>query len=199
MPGAIGGAGWGGGAFDPSTGVIFIKATNQPALYKIIKPTRTDSLDADYTADLSAQTLRVVMPSTDSAQRVAPLPIIKPPYGTLVAIDLNTGATKWNVTLGDTPGIRGHPLLRNLNLPPVGVAGAPGPIVTAGGLIFVSGGGSTLYAIDSQTGATLWSAELGQNAYSVPMTYRTKVGKQFVVIATGAAVGAKLMAFALAR
>jgi len=197
MPGAIGGAGWGGGAFDPLTGTIYIKATNQPALYKIIQPTRSDSLDADYTADLSAQSLRVAMPSTDSAQRVPPLPINKPPYGTLVAIDLNTGATKWNVTLGDTPGIRNHQLLKNLNLPPVGVAGAPGPIVTAGGLIFVSGGGATLYAIDPETGATLWSADLGQNAYAVPMTYRTKAGKQFVVIATGAATGAKLVAFAV--
>jgi quinoprotein glucose dehydrogenase len=197
MPGAIGGAGWGGGAFDPMTGTIYIKVTNQPALYKIIQPTRSDSLDADYTADLAAQSLRVVMPSTDSAQRVPPLPINKPPYGTLVAIDLNTGATKWNVTLGDTPAIRNHPLLKNLNVPPVGVAGAPGPIVTAGGLIFVTGGGATLYAIDPATGATLWSGGLGQNAYAVPMTYRTKAGKQFVVIATGAATGAKLVAFAV--
>lgn len=197
MPGAIGGAGWGGGAFDPSTGTIYIKATNQPALYKIIRPVRSDTLDADYTADLSAQSLRVVMPPRDSGQRLPPLPINKPPYGTLVAIDLNTGATKWNVTLGDTPGIRNHPLLKNLNLPPVGVAGAPGPIVTAGGLIFVTGGGATLYAIDVQNGATLWSADLGQNGYAVPMTYRTKAGKQFVVIATGGATGAKLVAFSL--
>jgi quinoprotein glucose dehydrogenase len=197
MPGAIGGAGWGGGAFDPSSGTIYIKVTNQPALYKIFQPTRTDSLNADYTADLSAQSLRVTMPSADTATRIASLPINKPPYGTLVAIDLNTGEHKWNVTLGDTPAIRNHPLLRNLNLPPVGVAGAPGPIVTASGLIFVSGGGSTLYAIDTQNGATLWSADLGQGAYAVPMTYRTKSGKQFIVIATGAATGAKLVAFSL--
>jgi len=69
--------------------------------------------------------------------------------------------------------------------------------VTASGLIFVSGGGSTIYAVDSQNGRTLWSNDLGQNAYSVPMTYRTKQGKQFVVIATGGANGAKLVAFAL--
>jgi quinoprotein glucose dehydrogenase len=54
-----------------------------------------------------------------------------------------------------------------------------------------------LYAIDSGTGAVLWSADLGQSAYAVPMTYRTKDGRQFVVIATGAANGAKLVAFAL--
>jgi len=197
MPGAIGGAGWGGGAFDPSSGTIYIKATNSPALYKIVQPTRTDSLNADYTADLSASSLRVSPPSRDTSARMASLPINKPPYGTLVAIDLNTGDHKWNVTLGDTPAIRNHPLLRSLNLPPVGVAGAPGPIVTAAGLIFVTGGGSTLFALDTQNGATLWSADLGQSAYSVPMTYRTSAGKQFVVIATGAAAGAKLMAFSI--
>ena len=60
MPGAIGGAGWGGGAFDPTTGTIYIKATNQPALYKIMQPTRSDTLDADYTADFGAQSLRVI-------------------------------------------------------------------------------------------------------------------------------------------
>ena len=54
-----------------------------------------------------------------------------------------------------------------------------------------------LYALDVDNGATLWSNELGQGAYSVPMTYRTKAGKQFVVIATGAANSAKLVAFAL--
>jgi quinoprotein glucose dehydrogenase len=198
MPGAIGGAGWGGGAFDPASGMIYTKATNQPSLYKIIQPTRSDSLDADYAADLSAQSLRVVFPSPDTTQRVPSLPINKPPYGTLVAIDLNTGETKWNVTLGDTPAIRNHPMLKALNLQPVGVAGSPGPIATASGLIFVTGGGSTLYAIDARNGSTLWSVDLGQNAYAVPMTYRTKAGKQYVVIATGAATGAKLVAFALA-
>jgi quinoprotein glucose dehydrogenase len=196
MPGAIGGAGWGGGAFDPTTGTIYIKVTNQPALYKIVQPARSDSLDADYSGDLAAQSLRVTFPSRDSAQRTPPLPINKPPYGTLVAIDLNTGEQKWNVTLGDTPGIRNHPLLKALNLPPVGVAGSPGPIVTASGLIFVTGGGSTLYAIDTRNGTSLWSADLGQSAYAVPMTYRTKAGKQFVVIATGSATG-KLVAFSL--
>jgi quinoprotein glucose dehydrogenase len=197
MPGAIGGAGWGGGALDPTSGIIYIKATNSPALYKIVKPSRSDSLDADYAMDFSAQGLRVTFPASDSGERIPPLPINKPPYGTLVAIDLNTGDTKWDVTLGDTPAIHNHPLLKGLNLPPVGVAGSPGPMVTAGGLVFVTGGGSTLYAIDVRDGATAWSADLGQNAYSTPMTYRTAAGKQFVVVATGAATGAKLVAFAL--
>jgi quinoprotein glucose dehydrogenase len=199
VPGSIGGAGWGGGAFDPTTGTIYIKATNQPSLGKIIQPTRSDSLNADYSAEMGAQ-LRVVptaLDSTGTARTLAPLPINKPPYGTLTAIDLNTGDHRWQVTLGDTPNIRNHPLLKGLNLVPVGVAGSPGPIVTAGGLVLLSGGGSTLYAIDSQSGTTLWSTDLGQSAYSVPVTYRTSAGKQFVVIATGSGATAKLMAFTL--
>src|SRR5205814_9553811 len=63
MPGAIGGAGWGGAAFDPSSGTIFVKATNQPALYKIVEPNKSDTLEANYTADLSAQGLRVSIPA----------------------------------------------------------------------------------------------------------------------------------------
>ena len=133
---AHGGAGWGGGALDPTSGVIYIKATNSPALYKIIKPSRSDSLDADYAMDFSAQGLRVTFPASDSTQRIPSLPINRPPYGTLVAIDLNTGDTKWDVTLGDTPAIHNHPLLKGLNLPPVGVAGSPGPIVTAASFTF---------------------------------------------------------------
>ena len=63
----------------------------------------------------------------------------------------------------------------------------------------MSGGGSVLYAIDKSTGRTLWSSDLGRRAYSVPMTYRTRSGQQFVVIATGAGSDAELVAFALRR
>jgi quinoprotein glucose dehydrogenase len=197
MPGAIGGAGWGGGAFDPTTGTIYIKATNSPALYKIVQPTRSNEVDADYTADLTAQTLRVTIPPRDSSMRPLTIPINKPPYGTLVAIDLNTGDTKWEVPLGDNPTIRNHPLLKDLSLPPLGVAGSPGPIVTAAGLLFATGGGATLYAIDTKDGSVAWSADLGQTGYSTPMTYRTAAGKQFVVVATGSGSGAKLQAFTI--
>ena len=204
MPGAIGGAGWGGGAFDPETGIIYIKATNSPALYKILKTAgASDTVDADYMVDLPNQTLSLSMsaPGDTAADRrvpVAELPINKPPYGTLTAIDLNTGEHRWQITLGDSPQLRRHPLLRGVSLPPLlGVAGAPGGIVTRGGLIFITGGGATLYAIDKATGATLWQADLGRRAYSVPMTYRTRAGKQYVVIATGAGADAELVAFTL--
>ena len=135
--------------------------------------------------------------SDSAGRRLPPLPINKPPYGTMTAIDLNSGDHLWDVVFGDSPNVRNHPLLKGLNLPPVGVAGSPGPIVTAGGLLFASGGGSTLYAVDTKDGRALWSYDLGQSAYSVPMTYRTRAGKQFVVIGSGGASGSKLTAFAL--
>jgi quinoprotein glucose dehydrogenase len=200
MPGAIGGSGWGGGAFDPETGIMYIKATNQPALYAVRKvDSPSDTVDADYMVDLTHSTVSVNVSSlmTGAVQgRGGTLPLNKPPYGTLTAINLNAGTQVWQVTVGDDSRVRNHPLLKELNLPALGVAGAPGPIVTRGGLVFLTGGGSTLYAIDKATGATLWEYALGRNGYAVPMTYRTRAGTQFVVIATGAANGT-LMAFAV--
>lgn len=202
MPGNIGGSGWGGAAYDPATGTIYVKATNSPTLYKLIQPPRSDSLDADYALDFRASVGVRPAPRRDTADLHAPpppadLPINAPPYGTLTAIDLHTGAQRWQVPLGDTPALRTHPALRGVTLPPLlGVAGAPGPIVTAGGLIFATGGGDVLYALDKDTGATLWSAPLGQRGYAVPMTYSSG-GRQFVAIATGGGAGAKLVTFAL--
>ena len=203
MPGVIGGSGWGGGAFDPETRTLYVKATNAPALFKLNRvASRSDTVDADYMLDLGLSTLSVSVdrPGDTLAlhQPTEALPINKPPYGTLTAIDLDTGEQRWQVPLGDTPAIRAHPLLRGVPLPPrLGVAGAPGGIVTRGGLVFITGGGSTLYAIDKADGKTLWEGDLGARGYANPMTYRTRDGRQFVVIATGAGAGARLVAFAL--
>ncbi|HEU4993745.1 MAG TPA: PQQ-binding-like beta-propeller repeat protein [Gemmatimonadaceae bacterium] len=194
-PGVIGGAGWGGGAFDPASGTFYIKATNQPALLRIRTiGQRTDTVNASFTLDLAASGGLGVRAPEDTTRL---LPVNKPPYGTLTAIDLNSGEQAWQVTLGDSPEVRDHPALHGANLPPLGVAGAPGAIVTATGLLFASGGGRVLYALDTRGGSVLWSHDIGQRAYSVPMTYRTSAGRQFVVIASGAATGAKLTAFSL--
>jgi glucose dehydrogenase len=63
--------------------------------------------------------------------------------------------------------------------------------------VFSTGGGRVMYAIDSKTGKTLWEYDLGQVAYANPMTYRTRAGKQVVVIATGAGATSKLVAFSI--
>ncbi len=201
MPGIIGGAGWGGAAFDPETGTLYLKASNSPYLARLMQAPKSDTINARYSFDRSASLgIRAPAEATDdNAQGRAPrsLPVNQPPYGTLVAIDMNTGEHRWQVTVGDTPWMRDHPLLKGIDLPPLGVSGAPGPIVTGGGLVFVTGGGSVLYAFDKANGRVLWQADLGQVGYSVPMTYQTSAGRQYVVIATGEDDHAVLKAFAL--
>lgn len=194
MPGAIGGGGWGGGAFDPATGVLYVKATNNPALFRLFKvDTPSDTVQARYMVELG-RSLGIRPPA--GAERAGELPAHKPPYGTLTAIDLNRGEHLWQVPFGDEPSIRNHPLLRGANLPPLlGVRGAPGPIVTRGGLLFATGGGQVLYALDSRDGRTLWQHDFGRVAYSVPMTYATRDGQQYIVVATGAGANAELVAF----
>jgi quinoprotein glucose dehydrogenase len=201
MPGVIGGSGWGGAAVDPETGWLFVKASNSPALFLLRRnDSPSDTVDAPYMVDFAHSSLGVTI--AGGAEGVArgsgPLPINKPPYGTLTAVDLNSGDTRWSVTLGDTPAIRANAALKGATLPEqLGVSGSPGPLVTKGGLVFVSGGGRVLYAIDSRTGATLWEHDLGQQAYANPMTYRTRDGRQFIVIATGSGSSSRLVAFTL--
>ncbi|HEX7122332.1 MAG TPA: pyrroloquinoline quinone-dependent dehydrogenase [Gemmatimonadaceae bacterium] len=193
VPGAIGGVGWGGAAYDPDANVLYVKATNQPALWRIVRqPAASDTNDFEYAPDLRGSSLAVRMGEGRS------LPLLKPPYGTLTAIDMVTGEFRWQIPIGDMPELRDHRALADVSLPPaLGVPGAPGAIVTRGGLVFLSGGGSVLYAVDTRDGTVRWSFDLGERAHANPMTYRTRSGRQFVVIATGSGAEAVLRAFAL--
>jgi quinoprotein glucose dehydrogenase len=126
------------------------------------------------------------------------LPSVKPPWGTLNAIDLNTGGYLWTMPLGDLPELKAK------GITGMGAEGYGGPIVTAGGLVFI---GATqdekMHAFDKRTGALLWEASLPAAAYATPSTYMVN-GRQYVVIAAG---GGKLgtrsndtyIAFALPR
>ena len=191
-PGLIGGANWGGGAFDPSTGTLFVKTSNQANVVRVGKP---DTSSANPRAsEVDAELTRV---GDTNAEFMNGLPLLKPPYGHLVAIDLNRGAIKWRVPFGDTPSLRGHPALKGIALPPrLGVAGAPG-VLAAGGLVIGGGGDLALRAIDAATGSELWHAALPRRANGTPMTYRSSGGRQFVVVATGGGEDAALVAFAL--
>jgi quinoprotein glucose dehydrogenase len=127
------------------------------------------------------------------------LPINKPPYGTLTAIDLNKGEHVWQVPLGDTPALRSNPALRGVVLPRrLGATGLPGPVVTKGGLVFIPAD-SHLYAFDKSNGEELWAGDLGERGSGTPMTYATGSGRQFVVVATGGGERAVLVAFAVGR
>ena len=201
MPGAIGGAGWGSTAFDPDTRTLYVKGTDNPVLYRIRKGVPNDTIGFEYTVDLTGSALGVTAdPDSLAGDHTPPtsLPLIKPPYGTMTAIDLDSGKQKWQVTFGDTPAIREHPLLKGITLPPLGVAGAVGGTVTRGGVLFATGGGDVLYALDTRDGRVLWQRTLkAGRGYANPITYRAANGTQFVVIASGAGNDAELVAFSI--
>jgi quinoprotein glucose dehydrogenase len=192
-PGIIGGANWGGAAFDERSGLLFIKTTTQGHIGRLGPPDRSSANPraSEVDADL-------VRSGETSAEFMDGLPLLKPPYGHLVAIDLNHGVVKWRVPFGDTPSLARHPALKGVALPAVvGVAGAPGVIATGGGLVFAGGGDLALHAVDASSGAEVWRAPLPRRANGTPMTYRSAAGRQFVVIATGVGEDAALVAFAL--
>ena len=106
-------------------------------------------------------------------------PAVKPPWGTLSAIDLNRGEIAWQVPLGEVPE------LRALGVPPTGTENYGGPVVTAGGLVFIAASkDERLRAFDARTGDVLWQASLPAGGYATPSTYAVN-GRQFVVIACG--------------
>jgi quinoprotein glucose dehydrogenase len=191
-PGVWGGANWGGGAFDPDTGMLYLKSVGLGAVNRIQKFDRANAgaraaeVDADYT------------------NRGAPagfhgtLPFFKPPYARLVAIDLKTGAIAWRVPFGDMPDLR-EELIRLGVKPPdrLGAQGPAGAIVTKGGLIFIGGGDLSFHAFDKTSGRELWSTPLREGT-GTPMTYQARSGRQFVIVATGRGTQATLAAFALA-
>jgi quinoprotein glucose dehydrogenase len=106
-------------------------------------------------------------------------PAIKPPWGTLNAINLNTGEYEWRVPLGEFPELtakRGGP---------TGTENYGGPVVTASGLVFIAASrDEKIRAFDQKTGKTIWEYKLPAAGYATPSTYTIK-GKQYVVIACG--------------
>ena len=138
-----------------------------------------------------------MLSSRTSAQRVAPakapyefvgyerwrdssgFPAIKPPWGTLSAIDLNSGEYRWRIALGE------HAALAARGVPASGTEQYGGPIVTAGGLLFIAATEDAKFrAFDQATGQLLWETTLPAPGYATPSTYAVG-GKQYVVIAAG--------------
>jgi len=198
QPGAMGGANWGGAGFDPDLGYLFVEASN---LY---------SMAALVAGDTSKGQPAFGSSSTTGPRGPGGLPLTKPPYATVTAIDLNKGDIAWQVPNGDGP--LDHPLLKDLKLPPLGASShtflsSGGPLVTKT-LLFINQaqtrpdgpGLSTtefyMYAYDKKTGARVWQYKMKEPPYGTPMTYLHN-GKQYIVVAAGGSgAPAKLVAFA---
>jgi quinoprotein glucose dehydrogenase len=108
-------------------------------------------------------------------------PCQKPPWGTLTAIDLNTGSLRWRSTLGVIDA------LLERGIPPTGTSNLGGSTVTAGGLVFIAATNDSRFrAFDKESGKELWVTRLPASGHATPMTFQGKnTGKQFVVIAAG--------------
>jgi quinoprotein glucose dehydrogenase len=191
LPGAEGGGNWGGAVWDAQTGRLYVRTKNVLRYNSILLNDGTDKLiEHAYSGHL---------PSARPGTKLGAIPIIKPPYAELVAVDLNKGDILWRTPLGEgSSAIRNHALLKGVTLPDrLGSPGNGGAMLTGGGLIFVGAGDGYLYAFDKNTGKELWRGKLPHVNGENTMTYRTRAGRQFVLTSTGAGADASLVAFAL--
>jgi quinoprotein glucose dehydrogenase len=188
---------WGGGAFDPETGMIYMKVSDQAGVLGVEKfdpeTTRNRLADKNEADWIGYDVVR------GSAAFMGGVPLTKPPYAYLIAINLNTGQLAWRVPFGrGSEALRNHSALRGVTLPErLGTPGPPGAIVTKGGLVFIGGGDEALYAFDKSTGREVWDATVPRRTAGIPMTYRAANGRQYVLITTGSGSDQELMAFAL--
>ena len=182
-PGTWGSGNWHTGAFDPETGYYYAVSHQLPDVYSIMKPS-SDEATMEYAGDWNEET---------NVPRIEGLPIFKPPYGRITAIDMNQGEHAWVAANGDGP--RDHPLIAHLDLPPLGVTGRGAPLLTRTLLFIGEGGdpvlgtgrdgwGTAFMAYDKATGDVLWSTDLEAGTTSAPMTYLHE-GRQYIVVAIG--------------
>jgi quinoprotein glucose dehydrogenase len=204
-PRVDGGANWGGAALDPATNFLYVRTSEggTPNQVCAMDPNVPD-VDVPYTNNCARGASPGIFRGLEGyvpieRSRLGPIPLIKPPYARLVAIDLNAGDIAWSVPFGEGSQVmRNHPLLRDADLPDrLGTRGANGPMVTAGGLVFLGGGDPYLYAFDAETGRELYRVPTANRTSGNPMSYRSRAGKQFILIATGAGPDASLVAFGL--
>ena len=183
-PGWSGGANWWGAAFDPVTGRLYVPSW---AHFSVVDMTEGDPERSD---------LRI-RPRVSSLTGPERLPLFKPPYAQLVALDMNRGERLWSIPIGDGP--TDHEALRGLDLPPTGTfEKLGGPLLTKT-LLFIGQGltSKKLWAFDKETGAEVWETDLPAQFYAAPITYMAD-GKQYIALAIGGAdVPERLIALAL--
>lgn len=201
LPGNIGGMAWGGAAYDPVHRLLLIPTNNLGAEVRLIPR-------ADFARERETEGRNINGDWEFAEQRGTPygmarrllrapsgLPCVAPPWGVLNGVDADSGELKWTTPTGSFKP----------NVTPPGSPALGGPIVTAGGLVFMAGTlDPAIYAYDIETGKQLWRGGLPTSARATPMTFRGSDGRQYVVIAAGghgvkglAPLGDYLVAFAL--
>jgi quinoprotein glucose dehydrogenase len=167
VPGTMGGADWSGASFDPTTRYLYVSETEAGAMGTLVPG-----------GELGFR--RVSPPSYRFWEPDSKWSCQPPPWGTLNAIDLDSGEIVWRVPLG------AFDALTEKGIPPTGTPNLGGSAVTAGGLVFIASTMDARFrAFDARTGQELWSAALPAAGYAAPAVYQTSAGKQFVVIAAG--------------
>jgi quinoprotein glucose dehydrogenase len=186
LPGWGGGANWTGAAFDPQLQILYIPSQASPIAVKL-KPGNPDETNFNYVRSRSVN--RVRGPKG--------LPLIKPPYARVTAIDMATGDHLWMTVNGNGPRQK----IIDMGLPdpgPLGAAWSGGPVLTKSLLLVSQADGqrNVLRAFDKQDGRIIAEIDLPARPWGTPMSYMQD-GKQFIVIASGEAQDAKLVALAL--
>ncbi|MFW6202424.1 MAG: pyrroloquinoline quinone-dependent dehydrogenase, partial [Gemmatimonadota bacterium] len=203
-PSYLGGSNWGGAAYDAGRRLLVLNMNRVASIARVIPRMEWEAevegpgrREGEYAAQLGT-------PYGLHREHVvlSPLgmPCTPPPWGVLVAVDMETGEEAWRVPLGTIRDLAPVPLPIRLGVPNMG-----GPVLTASGLVFIGAAADNyLRAFDVETGEELWKGRLPAGGQATPMTYRlTPDGRQFIVIAAGGHGGAgtdlgdELVAFAL--
>ena len=189
-PSAGGGASWGGAAVDPETGVLYVPSRNVESVMRFREPRPDEESNLRYI--LSRGDAPFIEAGNPERRPVMPqgLPLWKPPYSRMTAIDMNAGEHLWMTPLGNGDRIRNHPLLRYLDLPPLGGdSGRSGPLLTRTLLVHALTAGGTddgpqLVAYDKASGEVLAAIDLPGGAIGTPMTYMLD-GRQYIALTVG--------------
>jgi quinoprotein glucose dehydrogenase len=185
-PSLSGGANWQGAAFDPETGIFYVSSISSVSPIGLRQDSKIS--DMSYIGAYGEG-----FPN-GSLGGPAGLPLIRPPWGRITAIDLNSGNHLWVIPNTDTPDwARNNPALAGINLPRTGSFDQVGLLVTrtlliageGSGLWRAGGGGNKLFAYDKASGAMLHELTLPANQSGIPMTYLAE-GRQYIVVAVGA-------------
>ncbi|MGE3956526.1 MAG: pyrroloquinoline quinone-dependent dehydrogenase [Vicinamibacterales bacterium] len=197
LPSATGGANWQGGAADPETGMLYVSSGTQiNPMVLVNDPARSEQNFVNGNAEGPAVRGPGAPPPGPRVFGPQGLPMVKPPWGRITAIDLNAGDIKWQVANGDAPDwVKNHPALKGVNVPRTGRYEHVGLLVTK--TLLFAGEGSGLFAVppgsggpmfrahDKMTGEIISEFKLPANQSGIPMTYMVN-NRQLIVVAVGA-------------